>query len=146
MTKMKNTMPFHAALLTITALAACLGCVATRKHVKSVSDPLDRRIGGLTAKAEELDNSTRASPVKNAALDLTTAEGLLERARREMGGTARLQSIVSFTQTLQRITPKFGGGTITGPKINERICRSQWRQEDRKNQRVVYFDGGPSVV
>jgi OmpA-OmpF porin, OOP family len=38
------------------ALAFSLsGCVATRKHVKNVSDPLDRRIGGLEAKNREVE-------------------------------------------------------------------------------------------
>ena len=43
-------------------VAACLplafalsGCLATQKHVKSVSDPLDRRIGGLEAKNREVE-------------------------------------------------------------------------------------------
>jgi OOP family OmpA-OmpF porin len=36
---------------------AMSGCLATRKHVKSVSDPLDRRIGGLEAKSREVDTT-----------------------------------------------------------------------------------------
>ena len=36
---------------------ALSGCLATRKHVKSVSDPLDRRVGGLEAKLGEVDKT-----------------------------------------------------------------------------------------
>ena len=47
---------FNYRLVACLTLAFTLsGCVATRKHVKSVSDPLDRRIGGLEAKTRETD-------------------------------------------------------------------------------------------
>ena len=40
------------------ALAFSLsGCLATRKHVKGIADPLDRRVGGLEAKSREVDST-----------------------------------------------------------------------------------------
>ncbi len=56
--------------------AACLalafslsGCVATRKHVKNVSDPLDRRIGGLEAKNREVETKLDAHEKGITAVD-----------------------------------------------------------------------------
>jgi outer membrane protein OmpA-like peptidoglycan-associated protein len=45
------------------------GCVATRKHVKSVSDPLDRRIGGLESKTREQDTTLANHDKAIAAAD-----------------------------------------------------------------------------
>jgi outer membrane protein OmpA-like peptidoglycan-associated protein len=52
---MFNIMFKSAACLSLAF--AMSGCLATRKHVKSVSDPLDRRIGGLEAKSREVDTT-----------------------------------------------------------------------------------------
>lgn len=56
--------------------AACLslaftlsGCLATQKHVKTVSDPLDRRIGGLEAKSREVDGTLSNHEKSIAAVD-----------------------------------------------------------------------------
>lgn len=53
------TTPFKSVACLSLAFALS-GCVATRKHVKSVSDPLDRRLGGLEAKSREVDTTLSA--------------------------------------------------------------------------------------
>jgi outer membrane protein OmpA-like peptidoglycan-associated protein len=58
---------------------ALSGCVATRKHVKSVSDPLDRRIGGLEAKSREVD-TTLATHEKGITAADERAKGADQRA------------------------------------------------------------------
>jgi OmpA-OmpF porin, OOP family len=45
------------------------GCLATRKHVKSVSDPIDRRVGGLEAKSREVDGTLSTHEKGIAAAD-----------------------------------------------------------------------------
>lgn len=51
------------------SLALLSGCIATRKHVKSVSDPLDRRVGGLEAKTTEIDTKLSAHDKGISAAD-----------------------------------------------------------------------------
>ncbi len=73
----------HKTILSLsTALALTLtlsGCIATRKHVKSVSDPLDRRIGGLEAKSRETD-ATLAGHEKGISAADERAKGADSRA------------------------------------------------------------------
>ena len=69
---------------------ALSGCVATRKHVKSVSDPLDRRIGGLEAKSREVD-TTLATHEKGITAADERAKGADQRAM-EAGNAAKQNS------------------------------------------------------
>ena len=55
------------------------GCLATQKHVKTVSDPLDRRIGGLEAKNREVEGTLAAHEKGIAAAD-ERAKGADQRA------------------------------------------------------------------
>lgn len=70
------------------SLALLSGCVATRKHVKSVSDPLDRRLGGLEAKTTEIDKTLSAhekgisgADERAKGADARAAEAAKEAAR-----------------------------------------------------------------
>jgi len=86
----------HKTILSVSTILALTlastGCIATRKHVKSVSDPLDRRIGGLEAKSRETD-ATLASHEKDiSAADERVKKGLTpapaKRGRRRQARTS----------------------------------------------------------
>lgn len=73
----------HKTILSVSTIfaltLASTGCVATKKHVKSVSDPLDRRIGGLEAKSRETD-ATLANHEKGISAVDERAKGADARA------------------------------------------------------------------
>lgn len=81
-------------MLKTTLMASCLslslltGCVATRKHVKSVSDPLDRRLGGLEAKTTEIDKTLLAHEKGISGAD-ERAKGADDRAAEAAKEAAR---------------------------------------------------------
>ncbi len=61
------------------------GCLATQKHVKTVSDPLDRRLGGLEAKSREIDGtlSTHEKGIASADERAKSADQRAADAARE---------------------------------------------------------------
>ena len=63
------TKNYKITVCVLLAAVASSGCVATRKHVKSVSDPLDRRLGGLEAKSREVDSTLSAHEKGISAAD-----------------------------------------------------------------------------
>lgn len=80
---------FKAQLVAVSLSVAMMsGCLATRKHVKSVSDPLDRRVGGLEAKTREIDGTLSghdkgisAADERAKGADAKAAEAAKEAAR-----------------------------------------------------------------
>jgi outer membrane protein OmpA-like peptidoglycan-associated protein len=63
---LKTNFKYAASILVVLTLS---GCVATRKHVKSVSDPLDRRVGSVEAKNREVDTKLSAHETAIALAD-----------------------------------------------------------------------------
>jgi outer membrane protein OmpA-like peptidoglycan-associated protein len=80
----------YKSVACLSLVFALSGCVATRKHVRSVSDPLDRRIGGLEAKSRETDTT-----LANHEKGITAAD---ERAKAADQHAAEVEKMAKVNQ------------------------------------------------